>query len=42
MMTSRDGGVGLQMWRVAANILNKHSLTAVNLEIGGGLTTASP
>ena len=23
-----DGGVGLQIWRLAANILNKQSLTA--------------
>jgi hypothetical protein len=23
-----DGGYGFQMWRVAANILNKHSRTA--------------
>jgi hypothetical protein len=40
-----DGGDGLQMWRVAANILNKQSLTADqewSSSLGGlavGLTT---
>jgi hypothetical protein len=36
-----DGGDGLQIWRVAANILNKQSRTAdkgwpLNLALGGG------
>jgi hypothetical protein len=39
-----DGGDGLQMWRVAANILNKQSRTAdmawsSSLGVGRGLTT---
>jgi hypothetical protein len=39
-----DRGDGLQMWSVAANILNKQSRTADNgwlssLGLGGGLTT---
>jgi hypothetical protein len=39
-----DGGEGLQVWRVAANILNKQSRTAdkgwsSSLGIGRGLTT---
>jgi hypothetical protein len=39
-----DGGDGLQIWRVAANILNKQSQTAdsgwsSNLGLGVGLTT---
>jgi hypothetical protein len=38
-----DGGDGLQMWRVAANILNKQSRIAVkgwssSLAVGQGLT----
>jgi hypothetical protein len=39
-----DGGEGLQIWRVAANILNKQSWTACkgwpsSLGVGQGLTT---
>jgi hypothetical protein len=34
---AENGGGGLQMWRVAANILNKQSRTAWGL--GVGLTT---
>jgi hypothetical protein len=39
-----DGGEGLQIWRVASNILNKQSRTAdkgwpSSLGLGGGLTT---
>jgi hypothetical protein len=39
-----DGGEGLQIWRVAANILNKQSRTAdkgwpSSLGVGRGLTT---
>jgi hypothetical protein len=39
-----DGGDGLQIWRVAANILNKQSQAAdkgwpSNLGLGVGLTT---
>jgi hypothetical protein len=39
-----DGGEDLQLWRVAANILNKQSRTADNgwpssLEDGRGITT---
>jgi hypothetical protein len=39
-----DGGDGLQIWRVAANILNKQSRTAdrgwcSSLGVGRGLTT---
>jgi hypothetical protein len=39
-----DGGDGFQIWRVAANILNKQSLTAKkgcfsSSEVGWGLTT---
>jgi hypothetical protein len=39
-----DGGDGLQVWRVAVNILNKQSRTAdrgwsSGLGLGGGLTT---
>jgi hypothetical protein len=39
-----DGGDGLQIWRVAENILNKQSRTAVkgwssSLEVGRGAST---
>jgi hypothetical protein len=33
-----DRGEGLQIWRVAANILNKQSRTAYSLEVRRGLT----
>jgi hypothetical protein len=42
-----DGGDGFQIWRVAANILNKHSQTAdkgwsSSLEVGCGAKNSSP
>jgi hypothetical protein len=42
-----DRGEGLQIWRVAANILNKHSRTAdrgwpSSLEVGRGANYPSP
>jgi hypothetical protein len=42
-----DGGDGLQIWRVAANILNKQSRTvdkgwSSNLGVGRGANNSSP
>jgi hypothetical protein len=42
-----DGGDGLQIWRVAANILNKQSRTAEkgwssSLGVGRGANNSSP
>jgi hypothetical protein len=42
-----DGGDGLQMWRVAANVLNKQSRTAnkgwsSSLGVGSGANNSSP
>jgi hypothetical protein len=42
-----DGGNGLQIWRVAVNILNKQSRTAdkgwsSNLGVGHGANNSSP
>jgi hypothetical protein len=42
-----DGGNGLQIWRVAANILNQQSRTAdkgwySSLEVGRGANNSSP
>jgi hypothetical protein len=42
-----DGGDGLQIWRVAANILNKQSRTAdkglsSSLGVGRGANNSSP
>jgi hypothetical protein len=43
----KDGGDGLQTWRVAANILNKQSMTAdkgwpSRLGVGRGAKNSSP
>jgi hypothetical protein len=42
-----DGGDGLQIWRIAANILNKQSRTAdkrlsSSLKVGRGANNSSP